>query len=117
MKSQYLIAALALLLPLPALSQTDASNLSYMYDGCKALVHKTDEKLFVQGLCSEMLNTLLYYSDRLPDRVRFCVPEGSNVSLATMIVVDHMGNSPKLMHKNFVDAAAIALRDAWPCRE
>jgi hypothetical protein len=117
MKSQYLIAALPLLLPLPASSQTNPYSENYMYDGCKALVQRTDEKLFIQGLCIEIVNTLLYYSDHLPHRVRFCVPEGSNVWLATMIVVDHMANSPKLMHENFVDAAASALRDAWPCRE
>jgi hypothetical protein len=117
MKSQYLIAALLLLLPLPASGQTNLSSGSYMYDGCKALVHRTDEKLSIQGLCSEILNTLLHYSGRLPSRVRFCAPEGSNVSQAAMIVVDHMGNSPNLMNDSFVDAAATALRDAWPCME
>jgi hypothetical protein len=117
MKSQYFIAAFPLLLPLPALAQTNISSENYMYDGCKALVHKTDEKPFIQALCSEIVSTLLYYSDRLPYRVRFCTPEGSNVMQAMMIVVDHMENSPKLVRKNFIDDAATALRDAWPCGE
>ncbi|MBL0408503.1 hypothetical protein JKG68_32080 [Microvirga aerilata] len=117
MKSQYFVAAFPFLLPLPALAQTNTSSEIYMYDSCKTLVHKTDEKLFIQALCSQIVSTLMYYSDRLPNQVRFCTPEGSNVSQAMMIVVDHMGNNPKLMHENFVDAAATALRDAWPCAD
>ncbi len=116
MKIKDLAVTLSLFLPLPAWAQQDISSGKYMYSACKAVSEESsDGNAFAKGHCVGIIETILEFSEVLPDNFRFCVPEAATLGQAAHIVVSYMDEHPGSMDKSFKDIAATALHAAWPC--
>lgn len=121
------LAALSLWLPLAAsqsqspgqvLDRPDPTVKTFL-PGCRALVHRADAiGLEEAGLCTGVVDTLLYIGELLPPDYRSCVPLGLARHAILRAIVDDLDSlSPAVDHQDFKGMVLEILHYRWPCRD
>ena len=119
-------AALALTVTAMQAAGEDQNSASYAMPGCRAILQKSSDDLFKQGLCVGMIRGIAFVSESLssapslPGNVRqeLCTNHPDEVTIAQLIrvVIAHIEARPARMHEDFRDLALEAFRTAWPCK-
>jgi hypothetical protein len=116
-------AALAVLLSGPAASaQTgDTASGNFMLPYCEqSLLIGTgqasrDKTPYLMGVCFGIIEALLYAGSIHPPQLGICKETGVTRQQGVRVVIKYLKDHPEQLHRNFIQVAHVALRQAWPC--
>jgi Rap1a immunity proteins len=101
-----------------ARAEPDFASGNFMLPRCKhfTLDDHADEVDVWDGQCAGVISALMFVSTSLDEQSRFCPPRKATLRQAGIVVVNYMNAHPELLHLDFRGLAAMALREAWPCK-
>lgn len=134
---RFLLVAVLLLAALPAMLSVSAAQarspsqspsealdrpdptVKAILPGCRSLLHRADAiGLEEAGLCSGVVDSLLYIGELLPVDYRSCVPlRLARHDILQAIVEDLDALSPEFDRQNFKGMVLEILHYRWPCRD
>ncbi|MGF9764234.1 Rap1a/Tai family immunity protein [Microvirga sp. 0TCS3.31] len=126
MKFGTMVAALAILVSPSAFAQLDAQSearrksADFLLSACKGYMAghqriKDVNDALLQGECGGIVKTLIFFSEDLPPKVRFCMPREVTNGQAVRVIVAFMNANPSRLHEDFKTIAGEALHNVWPC--
>jgi hypothetical protein len=126
MKLGAVVAALAILVSPSAFAQSDAQPESrrksahFLLSACTGYMAghqriKDVNDAILQGECGGIVKTLIFFSEKLPPKARFCMPREVTNGQAVRVVIAFMDANPSRLHEDFKMIAGEALHNAWPC--
>jgi hypothetical protein len=123
MKLGTMVAALAILVSPSAFAQSAArksANFLLSVSACTGCMNnhqriKDINDAILQGECGGIVKTLIYFSETLPPKVRFCMPREVTNGGAVRVIVAFMNANPSRLHEDFKKIAVESLNKAWPC--
>lgn len=126
MKLGTMVAALAILASPSAFAQSEFAQFAarksanFLLSACTGYMDnhqhvKDANDAILQGECGGIVKTLIFFSERLPPKVRFCMPREVTNGQAVRVVVAFMNANPSRLHEDFRMIAGEALHNAWPC--
>jgi hypothetical protein len=104
-QSQISIALLCLLLR-PALA-VEPNSANFMMPACRSA--RPDVSQGMQGICLGMVTAIATIAPGV------CRPLGATNDEAMRVVVQYIDSRPGRLHEPFIELAAEALKQAWPC--
>ena len=108
-------AAIAIVLIAGNANAQDAASGNRMLGFCKeALVSKNTDAM--HGVCLGAISAILYLSDFLDPRIKFCKPATVTAAQGISIAVRYMENHPELLHQDFQLLSVLGFMEAWPCK-
>ena len=104
-------AAIAMVLMAGHASAQDAASGSRMLGFCKqALVAKNPDTM--QGVCLGAIGAILYLSDSLDPRIKFCKPETVTAAQGVGVAVRYMEKHPELLNQDFQLLSVLGFMEA-----
>jgi hypothetical protein len=126
MKLGTMVAALAILVSPSAFAQAEFAqsaarkSANFLLSACTGYMDnhqriKDVNDAILQGECGGIVTTLIFFSETLPPKVRFCMPREVTNGQAVRVIVTFMNANPSRLHEDFKRIAGEALHNAWPC--
>jgi hypothetical protein len=94
----------------------NVSSGNYMLQHCEHYASNTNRYDVWDGECGGTVASLMYFSNSLDEKTRFCPPKAATNGQAGRVVVAYLRAHPEMLHLDFRALAATALRAAWPCQ-
>jgi hypothetical protein len=115
---------MAIMFTAAGMAQEDTESASYLLPYCKLAPAQAGNKAYHVGRCIGIVqgisDTLGLVKEANSDKLTpLCVdrPKGVNTDLAVKIVVRYGDAHPEQTHAPFTVVAALALTEAWPCKQ
>jgi hypothetical protein len=100
-------------------AQSGQRSADKMVPACQQLLvqpkQNTLASAFDLGICTGLLEGLIYMSEYLPPDRRPCYAKNVTPVQIVRVILAYIEGRPQRMHEDFRELAIEALHDAWPC--